>query len=254
MATELTTSQKAFVEELQNLRRAGNRRAADHPFIHRMLDGSASPDQVQIQCLQFYFHTVAFVSGLSRLASRCNVPEIQREVAEGVYEEYTGKLTGTGPHLDLYLGYAQSWGWNQETLRSTVYMLPETMGLINWYMYAADHLPPLAGIAVFNVAAEGVNVSFPDLPGLSHQISEALTRHYGKTQEDVLFWDLHDHADQEHSTTGVEVLVRHTVNDEQRNQIRTAARMTSDAWYQFVGCPANWSLNDCFNGSSAEFY
>jgi pyrroloquinoline quinone (PQQ) biosynthesis protein C len=105
-----------FVDELQDLRRSPERRAAAHPFIQEMVAGRATDDQVMVQCVQFYFHTRAFVNGLTRLASRCDVPEIQREIAEGVYEEHTGKLSGTAPHLELYLRYASSWGISRKQL------------------------------------------------------------------------------------------------------------------------------------------
>lgn len=255
LETALKEEQERFVEELQVLRRALPRRAAEHPFIQAMSSGKATEEQVRIQCIQFYFHTIAFVNGLARLASRCNIPEIRREIAHGLYEEETGKLTGTAPHLELYYRYARSWGYTPEQLRDGgVYMLPETSALINWYMYACDRLSPLEAIAVFNVGAEGVNVTFPGLPGLSRKICDALTTHYGRSQEDAFFWDLHDRADQEHSHTGLEILARYADSPEVRQRIRTAVKMTTDAWWHFVGAPLNWTLEDCFAANSSAFY
>jgi len=252
---EPQADQAQFVAELQELRRAPGRRAADHPFVHAMLRGEASEDQVKVQCVQQYFHTVAFVDGLTRLASRCKIAEIQREIAAGVYEEYTGKLSNTGPHLELFFRYAESWGFTRDQLQRTgYYLVPEGMALINWYMYAADHLSPLEGIAVFTVGAEGVNVTFPGLPGLSRQVCDALLRHYHKTQDDVFFWDLHDKVDQGHSTTGLEILARHATTEDQRDRIRAAVRMTTDVWYHFVGAPLNWTMDDVQSVNSSFFY
>ncbi len=254
LATAVNEEQKLFLDELEHLRRALPRRAAEHPLVKAMERGEATEDQVKVQCIQQYFHTVGFVNGLTRLASHCDVAEIRREIAEGVYEEETGKLSGTAPHLELYFRYAQSWGFAPEQLRDGVYMIPETMALINWYMYAADHLSPLEGIAVFNVGAEGVNVTFPEFSGLSRKICDALLNHYGKTPEDVIFWDMHDRADQEHSGTGVSILARYADTEEKRERVRTAVRMTTDAWWHFVSGPLNWTTADCHAGNSSVFY
>lgn len=253
LEARLTDEQHRFVEELQLLRRALPRRAAEHPFVLAMTEGRATEEQVRVQCIQQYFHTIAFPAGLARLVSRCGVPEVRREITEGLYEEETGKLTGTAPHLELFYRYARSWGYTPEQLRSA-YMLPETSALINWYMYACDRLSPLEAIAVFNVGAEGVNVTFPGLPGLSRKMYEALTQHYGRTAEEAFFWDLHDRADQEHSHTGLEIIARYADTPEVRERIRTAVRMTTDAWWHFMGGPQNWTLADCFAANSGAFY
>lgn len=123
LEARLSEEQQRFVEELQVLRRALPRRAAEHPFVLAMMEGRATEEQVRVQCIQQYFHTIAFPAGLARLVSRCGIPEIRREITEGLYEEETGKLTGTAPHLDLYYRYARSWGYTPEQLRSA-YMLP----------------------------------------------------------------------------------------------------------------------------------
>jgi len=243
-----------FVDELQELRKAMPRRAAEHPLIKAMERGEATEEQVKVQCIQQYFHTVGFVNGLTRLASRCDVPEVRREIAAGVYEEETGRLSGSAPHLELYFQYSRSWGFPPDKLRGGAYMIPETMALVNWYMYAADYLAPLEGIAAFTVGAEGVNVSFPGLPGLSRKICDAVTRHYGRTSQDAFFWELHDREDQEHSATGLRILARHANSEEKRERIRAAIRMTTDAWWHFVGGPLNWSVADCFSANSSAFY
>jgi hypothetical protein len=121
-------------------------------------------------------------------------------------------------------------------------------------MYACDRLSPLEAIAVFNVGAEGVNVTFPGLPGLSRKMYEALTQHYGRTAEDAFFWDLHDRADQEHSHTGLEIIARYADTPETRERVRTAVRMTTDAWWHFMSEPEHWTLADCFAANSGAFY
>jgi pyrroloquinoline quinone (PQQ) biosynthesis protein C len=121
-------------------------------------------------------------------------------------------------------------------------------------MYAADNLAPLEGVAVFNVAAEGVNVSFPGLPGLSDQIFQAVTKHYRRSSDDALFWEMHDREDQEHSSAGVKVLADHVKTEEQRDRVRSAVRMTADAWYHFVSAPERWTMADCLSANSSYFF
>ncbi len=255
VAVTLTAEQEAFAHELNELRRVGNRRIAEHPFVQLLERGEASEEQLKVQCVQQYFHTVAFVNGITRLNSRCRIPEIQRELAEGIYEEHTGAFSKTGPHLEVFFRYAESWGIRREDLQQKgYYLVPEAMALINWYMYAADHLSPLEGVAVFTVAAEGVNTTFPGMPGLSRRFADALTKYYGKSSEDVLFWDLHDKADQEHSATGVRVLAQYIRTDEEKERIRSVIRMTQDAWYLFLESPLRWTWEDVRSVNSSAFY
>jgi pyrroloquinoline quinone (PQQ) biosynthesis protein C len=251
----LTKEQEAFDRELEELRREGNRRIGGHPFVQLLERGEATEEQLKVQCVQQYFHTVAFVNGITRLLSRCKISEVQRELAGGVYEEHTGAFSQTGPHLEVFYRYAASWGISREELSGEgYYLVPEAMALINWYMYAADHLSPLEGIAVFAVAAEGVNVTFPGMPGLSRRFADALVRYYGKSSEDVLFWELHDKADQEHSGTGVRVLVRYVEGEAEKGRIRSVIRMTQDAWSLFLEAPLRWRWEDVTAVHSGALY
>jgi pyrroloquinoline-quinone synthase len=242
---------ESFEDEIKSLQR--NHRVTEHPFVKRSLEGEASEEAIKVQVYQFYFHTVGFVKGLARLVSNCRVPELRKEIATGLYEEETGKLTGTAPHLELFFQYAEGWGINRDQLSTKAYMLPETSSLINWYMYASM-LEPFIGIAVFNVAAEGVNITFPGAPGLSRLTADAMTQKYGRSRKEVEFWDLHDRADQEHSGTGVRILGAHAKSEEDRARVKTAIQMTKDAWWKFYDGFEAWKLEDCTRHNSAAFY
>lgn len=242
---------QSFEEELKVLQR--DHRVTHHPFVNRCLEGKVSEEAIKVQVYQFYFHTVGFVKGLARLVSNCHVPELRKEIATGLYEEETGKLTGTAPHLDLFFQYAEGWGISRDQLQTQAYMLPETSALINWYMYASM-LEPFIGIAVFNVAAEGVNITFPGAPGLSRLTADAMSQKYGRSKEDVAFWDLHDRADQEHSGTGVRILGAYVKTPEDKSRVTTAIQMTKDAWWKFYDGFEAWSLEACRRHNSSAFY
>jgi pyrroloquinoline quinone (PQQ) biosynthesis protein C len=92
----LTKEQEAFERELEELRREGNRRIGGHPFVQLLERGEATEEQLKVQCVQQYFHTVAFVNGITRLLSRCKISEVQRELAGGGLRRAHGGVQSNG--------------------------------------------------------------------------------------------------------------------------------------------------------------
>jgi pyrroloquinoline quinone (PQQ) biosynthesis protein C len=61
-------------------------------------DGKLTEEQVRIHAIQWYFHTVGFVQAMKELCARCPWPDVRSYLAESLYEEETGRITGTAPH------------------------------------------------------------------------------------------------------------------------------------------------------------
>jgi pyrroloquinoline-quinone synthase len=220
----------------------------------KLVEGTLTVEQLKVSAIQFYFHTVGFTNALAHLVARCKVPKMRMGIAEGLYEEETGAITKSKPHLELFYGYLQCWGIDREFVQTRAFMLPGTTALINWYLYSTLQLDPLVGIAVLTVAAEGQNVSLPESPGASALMAKGLMRHYGKTEEDVAFFIIHDAADQEHSTAGIRLLTQFVQTEEQKEMVRAAIRMTQDAFWEFIGGPLRYTWEDSTRHNAAMFY
>jgi len=242
----------SFEEEVKAIRLA--RRLDQHPFMRKLLAGELTEEQLKVGAIQFYFHTIGFTNALAHVISRCKVPQMRMGIAEGLYEEETGAITRTKPHLELYYDYLESWGISREYVHQHGYMLPGTSALVNWYMYSTMLLDPLVGVAVLTVAAEGQNVSLPGSPGASGLMAKGLMEHYGKSKEEAAFFIIHDAADQEHSTVGVRLVNQFAQTEEQREMVRAAMHMTQDGFREFIGVPLHYSLEDSTRYNSALFY
>ncbi len=242
----------AFEDEINALRRSS--RIRQHPFVKSLLAGTAPREQLKVHAVQWYFHTVVFPNALANLLARCKIPQMRAALSEGLYEEYTGLITHTKAHLDLFFDYAKTLDISREFLEGHAYLTPGTSALINWYLYATSQLEPLVGIATLAVAAEGQNVTMPDDPGASGMMVKALKEHYAYTDEKLEFWLVHDYADQEHSTAGVKLVVKYADTDNKKDMVRSAIRHTQDCMWATMSDATNFTWDQVTRNNCAMFY
>jgi pyrroloquinoline-quinone synthase len=247
-----TTKVTSFEEEVKELRL--ERRLSGHPFVKMLLGGEATREQMKVFAVQWYFHTVVFPTTLGNLLSRCRIRELRAGLAEGLYEEETGEITKTKPHVELYYDFLETLDISRDFIDGHGYLLPGMAAVVNWYQYCTTALDPLVGIAALTVAAEGQNVTLPGDPGLSGLISQGLREHFGAGEKGLKFWDLHDYADQEHSGAGVRLLARFAVTETQQAQVRAAIRLTQDCMWAAFDDLLKYTWEDSIKENCAPFY
>lgn len=241
-----------FENEIKGLQL--NKRRSEHPFFKLLMSGKATTEQRKVHAVQWYFHTVVFPNALANLLSRCKIPQMRAALSEGLYEEYTGLITQTKAHLELYFDYTNTLGITRDSLEQHAYMTPGTGSLVNWYLYCTSQLDPVVGIASLAVTAEGQNINLPGDPGASGMMGTALKQHYGYKTEDLGFWNVHDNADEEHSGTGVKLVVKYAGSELQKEMVRAAIRHTQDCiWATFTDIQ-NYSWADVTRNNCALFY
>jgi len=169
---------------------------------------------------------VEFPRAVSALHSRCSDLEERRKLAESVYEEETGKLSGSKAHPELFLDFAAGVGLRREEVLAAE-PLPSTAALIHWFEYSTKILPFLEGVAAINLAAERQVV------GAFGPFARALQKHYGLSETEVAFWDIHELADAEHSDVGDHIVVKHATTEELQRRVRQAVRTSLGMWWQF---------------------
>jgi pyrroloquinoline-quinone synthase len=247
----LTTS--AFEGELNQLRL--EQRVSTHPFMQKLEAGELTMDQVKVFLIEFYFHTVMVPKTLAQLVARCRVPELHAGLSEGLYEEYTGRLTGSRAHPQLYWDALAPSGLTKEFVLENAFLLPGMSALVNWYHYATTDLNPLVGIAALTVGAEGQNVSLPGDLGLSGRLAKGLKEHYGWNDDEALkFFVIHDEADQEHSTAGVRLLDRFATTDDEKEMVRAAIRVTQRNMWAAFDDMLTYSFEEATVNNCALFY
>jgi pyrroloquinoline-quinone synthase len=105
--------------------------------------------------------------------------------------------------------------------------LPGTAALIDWFELSTKDRSFAEGIGAITVAAEG------QVPGNFANFARALERHYGLRTEDVIFFDVHEIADRDHSDVGDSILSRMPLSEDLQKRIRGAVERSLDMWWLF---------------------
>ncbi len=217
---------RAFVDELRETIEA-RRSFGRHPLWLRIRDGELPRPDLPVFAVQFFLQVVEFPRAVSALHASCPLPEQRAELAESLYEEETGRISGCGvSHPELFLRFGEGVGVSREAMWSGR-PLPETAALIDWFELSTRQRSFLEGAAAMNLAAEG------QVPGAFGPFARALEHHYALTPQQVAFWDVHEQADREHSDVGDHIVVRSAESPADRQRVRAAVDRSLDLWWQF---------------------
>ena len=177
--------------------------------------------------MQFFLQVREFPRAVSALHSNCPFPDERIGLAESLYEEETGRISGCNlPHPELFVRFGEGLGLERREMLEGE-PLPETAALIDWFELSTKQRSFLEGAAAINLASEG------QVPGAFGPFARALEKHYGLNAQQVAFWDIHEMADREHSDVGDHIVIRHTTSDEARQSVRLALERSLDLWWQF---------------------
>ncbi len=205
--------------------RAG-RSFGGHPLWFKIQHGQLTRAQLQRFAKQFFLQVVEFPRAVSALHSRCTDRVERVKLAESLYEEETGRLSGTKAHPELFLDFTSALGLARDEVLAAA-PLASTAALIHWFEYATKILPFLEGVAAINLAAEGQVV------GAFGPFARGLQSHYALSEHDVAFWDVHELADADHSDVGDSIVVRHATTDELQRRVQATVRTSLGMWWQF---------------------
>lgn len=216
---------ESFVRSLFAM--VGERRSfGRHPLWHKIAEGKVSRDGMKIFAAQFFLQVREFPRAISALHSRCYDSVERLKLAESLYEEETGKLSGSAPHPELFIRLGTGLGMKREEMTEAK-ALPSTAALIDWFELSTKDRSFAEGIAAINVAAEG------QVPGNFGPFARALEKHYGLHREQVAFFDVHEIADRDHADVGDNILSHQPLTEAEQVKVRAAAERSVDLWWQF---------------------
>ena len=216
----------AFAASLRQL--VDSRRSfGGHPLWHRIAEGGVDPDGLRLFAVQFFLQVREFPRAVSALHAGCPYPEERILLAESLYEEEMGRISGCNlPHPELFIRFGEATGLNRDALVNGE-ALPSTHSLLHWFELSTRARPFLEGAAAITLAAEG------QVPGAFGPFARALEKHYGLSRAQVEFWDLHEIADREHSDVGDHFVIGFASTPELQRGVRAAIRTSLDHWWQF---------------------
>lgn len=197
-----------------------------HPLWLKIRDGKVPKLKMPVFAAQFFLQVREFPRALSAMHSRCTNMAERVKLAESLYEEETGLISGSAPHPELFIRFGLGLGMKREEL-TEARPLPSTAALIDWFELSTKDRSFAEGIGAINVAAEG------QVPGNFASFARGLEQHYGLTREQVSFFDVHEIADKDHSDVGDNILSHLPLGEDQKLRVRQAVERSLDMWWQF---------------------
>jgi pyrroloquinoline-quinone synthase len=217
---------RAFADSLRALIES-RRSFGGHPLWHRIAEGGVDRAGLQTFAVQFFLQVREFPRAVSGLHARCADPQQRIELAESLYEEETGRISGCNlPHPELFVRFGTATGLSRAAFVDAA-PLASTASLIHWFELSTRSLSYLEGAAAITLAAEG------QVPGAFGPFARALEKHYGLSREQVAFWDVHEIADRDHAGVGDHAVVRHADSADLQRRVRAAVETSLAQWWQF---------------------
>jgi pyrroloquinoline-quinone synthase len=215
-----------FIRELV-ARIEARRTFGRHPLWLDLAAGKLSGEQLKLFAVQFFLQVREFPRAVSAMHANCPFPEERMALAESIYEEETGRISGCNrPHPEVFIRFGEAVGLSRtEMIQGRP--LPATRALIDWFELSTKQRSFIEAAAAITLAAEG------QVPGAFGPLARRLQAHYGLSREAVEFWDLHETADAEHSQVGDNIVVRHATDAATQARVRDALQHSLDAWWQF---------------------
>jgi pyrroloquinoline-quinone synthase len=215
-----------FVDELRATIDAG-RSFGRHPLWLRIAEGRVPRAALGPFAVEFFLQVREFPRAVSALHSSCPDADQRAELAESLYEEETGRISGCNiSHPELFIRFGEAVGVPRTAMERGV-PLPTTAALVDWFLASTRDRPFIEGAAATNLAAEG------QVPGAFGPFARALERHYGCSAEEVAFWDVHEHADRDHSAVGDHIVVRLATTAALQADVRRAVARSLELWWAF---------------------
>jgi len=218
---ELTRTLKGMLEQRKAYQ--------DHPWIQRYLNGELSRSQIRTWIEQHYCTVGDVHDLLGPIYTGCPDPDVRVRMLENLWEEETGKITGSAPHRELMCRLIEALGGTQAQIAQAK-PLPETVARRSFMRLLARTRPFYEAMAAISVAGEA---QFGDMAETYARVGE--TR-YGLSPEATAFWWVHAQADKEHGGTAFATVSQWARTEEEQQQVIESVRQSLDlAWCWFDG-------------------
>src|SRR5882672_1758834 len=103
-----------------------------HPLWLQIGAGKVPREALKIFAAQFFLQVREFPRALSALHSRCLDSSERQKLAESLYEEETGLISGSEPHPKLFMRFGVGLGMRREEMTDGA-PLPGTAALVAWF-------------------------------------------------------------------------------------------------------------------------
>jgi pyrroloquinoline-quinone synthase len=171
---------------------------------------------------------------VARAYVQCPIAEVRRELAENIYEEETGALSGTRPHPELFLEYPRGLGMDVSRFES-VDLLPGAAAYRAFLDDATQRRGWEAAAAVTTLFLEGTKFERGELdPNAPKRPSppldeHPLVKHYGLPVEGLALTKAHRDVEGGHRAAAWRILLDH-VGEAARARVVVTIEEALERW------------------------
>lgn len=199
-----------------------------HPLFDELFD-PLRPNLPLLRrtALQGYQLTRAFAGYVEQLFVRCPLPGFRRALLINLYEEETGRLSGTANHLELMQRFLRALGIT-DAERDAATPLPATAELIDYRRQAVlDPARYHVGASAVLIASEGQN-----LETRAGQARHALFEQvYRLAPSDLAFFSVHQAEDVGHVEQGLRLVAALCTSETMQREALQAVDHTSGLFH-----------------------
>jgi pyrroloquinoline-quinone synthase len=174
---------------------------------------------------------------LGRAYVQCPIPAARRELAENLYEEETGKLSGRRPHADMFLEYPRGLGMDLSRF-DDVELMPAALAYREVIDDATISLGWDVAAAVTTIFLEGTEYERGELDATAPKrptppLSEhPLVKYYGLSLERLELVRAHRQVEGDHRRAAWTVVLEH-VAPARRDVVVAAMQRMLAAWHGY---------------------
>ena len=168
---------------------------------------------------------------------QCPIPAVRRELAENLFEEETGGLSGGRPHPDLFLEYPRGLGMDLSRFDHVEY-LPAAAAYRHLLEHCAGSQGWEIGAAVTTLFIEGTNYERGEIDARAPKrpvppLSEhPLVKHYGLSVEHLALTKVHRSVEGSHRAAAWRVVLGH-IAVQQRERVVDAMERALEGWLSY---------------------
>jgi pyrroloquinoline-quinone synthase len=215
-----------FIQEIEQGLKLPGRNLAEHPLIEKINRRELSREQLKGMAIQVTLQTTEIVRWIGSLYAACPIKEVRRGVFMNLWEEELGAFSNSKAHFDLCADCARALGATDDEL-ATAKPLPATHRLILFGEVMLRNRHWTTGFG----AAMGFEYQSPLA---FKRIADGLREHYGLSDDDVRFFDVHVTADEDHGDAIAQALVKYADSEDLQRDVREAAWTYAECYWDML--------------------
>jgi len=213
-------SPEQLIEKLKGI--VNENQKITHPLYQTIMKGEATPRLLKNFVLHRYHIKSFWTRNISAIHSKCPDVEARIHLAENIYEEETGKITGTERHLDLFVKIGEQFGLTWDEINK-LELLPETQDVIDWNNTVCGHKHHLLeAVAALIVYMEGQ----PPVKLDGRTMNDAMSYFYNINESGRAYFNIHSSDDMEveedHAEIGYELIRKYATTEELQQKVLAA--------------------------------